>query len=88
MYIREGEMREVGIRVINKAGDSFKIEAAEYFITKKDSSTEIERGVADIEEREIKTLFKGKEKGEYYLNFRYHIADEILISRVFIEVWR
>lgn len=85
MTIHEGEVREVGIEVINQLGQDFLIEAAEYLMQKLDGS-EVEKGMAMIQDHKILTLIKGRDKGRFYVVFKYHIGAEILKAKIFIEV--
>jgi len=85
MYIKRGEVKEIGIEVINQLGETFIIEAAEYQITKKEG-TEIEKGIPSIEDHKLTALFSATQKGEFYMIFKYHIATEIIKAKVFVEV--
>lgn len=85
MVVYLGEIREIGIEVINKLSEDFVIEAAEYQITKKDG-TEIEKGYPSIDNHKLLALFNAIEKGPFYIIFKYHIGPEILKSKVLVEV--
>ena len=85
MLLQKGEIREVGIEVINKLGQSFTIDAADYTILKS-SGEEIEKGFPMIEGVKLITLFNAIEKGRYYVIFKYHIGAEILKAKILVEV--
>lgn len=85
MTLQIGEVREIGIEVINQFSEDFVIEAAEYQIISK-SGTEIEKGVPTINGHKIMTLFAAVEKGWFFLIFKYHIGPEILKARISVEV--
>lgn len=80
-----GETRYVGIEVINKLGQFFEIEAAEYKIYDRQNN-ELSRGIPVVQEKQIFTLFNASEKGLYYLDFKYHIGPEVLKARILVEV--
>lgn len=85
MVIQQGEIRQVGIEVINQLGQDFEIEAAEYEIVKGDG-TRVEYGFPMIEDKKILTLFNGANKGRFYVIFKYHIGPEILKAKILVEV--
>lgn len=85
MTFQQGEVRQVGIEVINQTGESFIIETADYAIEKRDGTT-IESGIATIDGHKILTLFSAQEIGQYYVFFTYRIGAEILKAKVYVEV--
>lgn len=85
MTVHVGEIREIGIEVINKLSEDFNIDAAEYQITKKDG-TEVCHGFPTVNVHKIITLFEAVEKGLFYITFKYHIGPEILKARISVEV--
>lgn len=85
MTLQLGEVREVGIEVINQLGQDFSIDAADYQILKKDG-IEVDKGFPMIDGHKILTLFNAKEKGVFYVMFKYHIGAEILKAKIFMEV--
>lgn len=85
MVIHQGEVRQIGIEVINQLGQDFVIEAAEYEVIKKDG-TEVEKGSLMIKEHKLITLFSAVETGWFYVIFKYHIGAEILKAKILVEV--
>lgn len=85
MTLQLGEVREVGIEVVNQLGQDFSIDAAEYQIIKKDG-VEVDKGFPMIEGHKILTLFSAVERGLFYVVFKYHIGAEILKAKIFMEV--
>lgn len=85
MILQLGEIREVGIEVINQLGQDFVIEAAEYEVIKRDG-TDVEKGFPMIKEHKLITLFNAIEVGRFYVIFKYHIGAEILRAKVLVEV--
>lgn len=85
MTLQLGEVREVGIEVVNQLGQDFSIDAAEYQIIREDN-TEIDKGFPMISGHKILTLFNALEKGLFYVIFKYHIGAEILKAKIFMEV--
>lgn len=85
MILQLGEIREVGIEVINQLSEDFVIEAAEYQIVSK-AGAEIEKGFPSINGHKLIALFKAVEKGVFYIIFKYHIGPEILKTRISVEV--
>lgn len=84
MVLQQGEVREVGIEVINQLGQDFSIDAAEYKIISNDQ--EAESGFPTIVGHKIITLFNAAKTGEYNIIFKYHIGPEILKAKIFVEV--
>lgn len=85
MTLQLGEIREVGIEVINNIGQDFTIEACDYSIIKTDG-TEIEKGFPTIDGHKILTLFSASEKGVFSVIFKYHIGPEIIKAKLYMEV--
>lgn len=85
MILQLGEIREVGIEVINQISEDFIIEAAEYQIISKEG-TEIEQGFPTKNGHKLIALFSAVEKGVFYIIFKYHIGPEILKARISVEV--
>jgi len=84
MILQEGEVREVGIEVINQNNEDFIVDACEYSII--ENGIEIEKGVATIDGHKLLTLFSARKKGKYYVIFKYHIGPEIIKSKIHMEV--
>lgn len=80
-----GEVRQVGIQVLNQIGQDFTIETADYEIINSNGES-LEKGYATIEEHKILTLFHSSEIGNFYCIFTYRIASEILKAKVYIRV--
>ena len=85
MYLRKGEVREVGIEVFNELGQDFEIETAEYEVVDTQERT-IDKGYADIKGHRILALFSAQERGRFYMVFTYRIGPEILKAKIFLEV--
>lgn len=85
MIIQQGEVREVGIEVVNQLGQDFSIDAAECSVISTDG-TETEKGLPTIDGHKLLTLFSATEKGRYYIIFKYHIGPEILKAKIYVEV--
>jgi hypothetical protein len=85
MILTEGEVREVGIEVINQAGDDFEISTANYVIYTRDE-TSVTSGTATIDDHKILTLFSANTQGQFFVEFTYQIASETLKAKVFVEV--
>lgn len=85
MLLKQGEVRQIGIEVINQLNQDFIIDAADFNVL--DSNEQIlESGVPAIDGHKILTLFSAQKVGKYYVQFKYHIGPEIMISKVYIEV--
>ena len=82
MVIYQGEVRLIGIEIINRHRQEFEIEAAEYEILGIDG-TRIDHGCPTIDGKKIMTLFTGVEKGMFRIMFKYHIGPEILKAKNF-----
>ena len=85
MYLKQGEVREVGIEVFNELGQDFLIEAADYEIADS-KGNQIDTGYADVKEHKILTLFSAQTVGKYYVVLTYRIGPEILKAKIFVEV--
>lgn len=85
MTLLLGEIRTVGIEVINKQGQDFVIDTADFEIHKQDG-TLVSCGSATIEGHKILTLFSANEVGKYSCIFTYRIGSETLKARVYVEV--
>lgn len=85
MILQEGEVREVGIEIINQTCKDFIIDAAEYKIINKDKEI-LEEGFATINTNKILLLFNATKKGEFSVIFKYHIGPEILKAKIYVEV--
>lgn len=85
MLFSKGEVRQVGIEVINQLGQDFIIETADYEILKSNGDS-IEKGTATIDGHRILTLFSANDTGNFYCIFTYRIASEILKAKVYIQV--
>lgn len=85
MIFSKGEVRQVGIEVINQLGQDFAIETADYEIVKI-SGESIEKGYATTDGHKILTLFSANETGTFYCIFTYRIASEILKAKIYIQV--
>lgn len=85
MTLLIGEVRQIGIEVTSNIKQEFVIESADYKIIKSDG-TIIESGVATIEDKKILTLFSANASGDFYCEFTYRIAAEILKAKIRILV--
>lgn len=83
--LKQGEVRQIGIEVINQSNQDFTIDAADFTILDNNEQN-IESGVPTIDGHKILTLFSAQSVGKYYVQFKYHIGPEIMISKVYIEV--
>jgi len=84
-YMQQGEVREVGIEVINLLGQEFIIVAADYQIVREDG-TVIETGQPAINGHKLIMLFTANQQGKFYVIFKYHIGPEILKAKIYVEV--
>ncbi len=87
MTFHVGEIRQVGIEVINQLQDDFVIDVAEYKVIDQNGA-ELEQGYPTIEGHKLITLFNANEIGRYYVVFKYHVGPEILKAKIYVEVVR
>ncbi|MEG3040908.1 MAG: hypothetical protein RR891_02815 [Clostridium sp.] len=85
MLFDKGEVRQVGIEVINQLGRDFIIEAVDYEIIRSTGEI-ILKGYATVEGHKILTLFSATETGDFYCIFTYRVAAEILKAKIYIQV--
>lgn len=85
MTLLVGELRQIGIEITSNIGQDFIIESADYTIIKADG-TIVENGAATIEDKKILTLFSANTGGNFFCEFTYRIASEILKAKVRILV--
>lgn len=86
MVIQKGEIRQIGIEVVNTLGQDFTIETAEYEIIEVNEETSIETGFPTIQNKKIFMLFSGETVGSFYLVFKYHIGAEIIKAKLNVKV--
>ncbi|NLZ46408.1 MAG: hypothetical protein GX896_06910 [Clostridiales bacterium] len=88
MILKKGEVRQVGIEVINCLTEDFVIEAADYTIIKEinNQSIEVETGIPIIDKHKILVMFDASEKGTFYVWLKYHIGPEIYKAKILVEV--
>lgn len=89
MILEKGEVRQVGIEVINCLTEDFVIEAADYTIIKEinnNQSIEVETGIPIIDKHKILVIFDASEKGTFYVWLKYHIGPEIYKAKILVEV--
>ena len=85
MLFNKGEVRQVGIRVINQLNQDFTIDTADYEIINSKGES-LEKGYATIDGYKILTLFSAMEIGSFYCIFTYRVASEILKAKIYIKV--
>lgn len=88
MILKKGEVRQVGIEVINQLTEDFVIEAADYTIIKEinNQSIKVETGIPVIDKHKILVIFDASEKGTFYVWLKYHIGPEIYKAKILVEV--
>lgn len=85
MTFMHGEIRQIGIEVVNMVNQDFVIDVAEYEIVDMQGK-QIEKGYPTIDGHKILTLFNASVTGKFYIFFKYHIGPEILKAKIFVEV--
>lgn len=85
MIVRKGEVRQIGIEVLNKLEQSFEIDAAEYSIQNISGSVS-ESGFPTIDGHKLYMLFDGTHIGRHYVVFKYHVGPEILKAKIIVDV--
>lgn len=86
MYLKQGEVRRIGIEVMSQVNDNFMIDTAGYKVINASNNTVLESGIPTIDEHKIMLLFSAREVGKYYIEFEYHIGPEILKANIYMEV--
>lgn len=85
MYLKQGEVRRIGIEVVSQVNDSFAIDTADYSITDS-AGRVIENGIPTIDGHKIETLFSANNIGRFFCEFTYRIGPEILKAKIYLEV--
>lgn len=85
VFLRQGEIREIGIEVYSKANQTFSIDAADYTVLQADGQ-QMDSGIPTIDGYRILTLFSAGAAGKYTVTFTYTIGAQKFMADVLVEV--
>ncbi len=83
-----GEKKHVYLEIISRKKQDFEISEASYELIRMVSRETEDAGTCVIEGHTLDMLIAPKELGKYVLKVSYHIADQILIENLDVQVRR
>lgn len=81
-----GEKRNISIEISDSENVPFTITESTWKLKSKDINAVVDKGDGAVSDHIIRVTLEPKQKGEYFLEVIYNIANEILISRVEVDV--
>lgn len=83
-----GEKKHIYIEIISKKKQEFEVYEATYELLKKPDRIVEDQGVCTINGHMLDVIISPQKAGGYILRITYHIADEILIEQIEVQVQR